>query len=600
MAVAATPELRVIVENIPDINLNRDNRLGFIISQPLLHLEKDSDPPFRIGGSSRSEMIEYLTKVIAEADEIQVSSRLLIFPEYSVPFDVPDGVSKLVEWIQQGPNDTVVIAGLEPLDRAGFERLGRLVPMLKANIEPNLLSAGGFANCCLILLKTSTGVVNAYLQAKLRPSESEALTLKMVPGDGVFFFRTGHFNFLVLICFDLIGSEANSSLVDELIRKLGACTSRADESIHVHAVINIQHNEKPKDDNFINACVKFLRPSGALDMANGLAVLANSASPNDCSHGLFGRTSLVSQSNRWKYPEDEPSLYFTYKPNHNHHVQMFEFRRRTGGIFAFSYRSPAVNTGASGDPRIPVENGRFWLRDSSTNGWRDEFTEALPLKLRDYLCAATEGRCYSDFINRLDCPASEVQEKLTSSYQSIRSTLISMSRMRVREICRLLLCHDEDSQLAQVDDWKEDVQGEALRELARSLSILCLARNLVLETDKTATAKDDQFSYAVIDGNTTQFFVAAEAIYNRYRDRFPRPTARNEQRVFVIANRFLGGPVPEIDVQPVNRPKEPTSENLQTHPAQRTTKVISANDLHTVQGCANLTQAVAVLRSYLG
>lgn len=598
MANAGTPEFRVIEVNISDINLSRDNRLGFIISQPLLQLETDTDPPFRISDSCRTEMMEYLTKAIAEAEALQVSSRVLIFPEYSVPSDIPDGVSKLVEWIQQGPNDTVVIAGLERLDRTGFDRIGRLVPSLKVNIEPHLLSEGRFANCCLILLKTSNGVVNAYLQAKLRPSEPEALTLKMVFGDSVFFFRTERFNFLVLICFDLIGSEANRMVIDQLIGKLGACSARADESIHVHAVINIQHNDKPRDENFTNACVKFLRPSGTLDMANGLAVLANSASPNECSHGMFGRTRLVSQSNRWKFPVDEPNLYFTYKPNH--HVQMFEFRRRTGGIFAFSCYSPAVNTGASGDPRIPLENGRFWLRDSSTNEWRDEVTEALPLKLRDYLCTAADGRCYSDFINRLDCRATEVQGNLTSSYQSIRSTLISMSRMRVREICQLLLCHDEDSQLVKVDDWKEDVQGAAIRELAISLSILSLASNLILETTETTTATDDQRVYAIIDGNNTQPFIYADALYNRYRDKFPKPTARNEPRVFVIANRFVGGAMPETQPEHFNRSKSSSSENLQHQPSKRTMKVISANDLHTAQFCESLGQAVGVLRSHLG
>ena len=594
---SASPEINVIVEEIPALSLAGDNRLEFVISQPLLCLDKDSNPPFRITNSCRYEMLSYLEKSLDEATALQTSSRMLIFPEYSVPLDNPDGVGMLLQWMRDGPNDTVIVAGLESLNEGALQRIELLLPSPKSNIRAQDLQGNKFANCCLILIKTREGVVRSYLQAKLRPSEQEDQTLRMVGGDSIFFFRTGRFNFVVLICFDLISSEANRLVIVDLIAKLGSCAARSDECINLHALINIQYNPKPTHPAFIDACVKFLRPSPKINMADGMVIFANCASPDECLHGLFGRTSLLFQANRWKFPEDEPNLYMTSKPND--HIQVFEFRRRTGGIFSFAYRTPASNSGASGDPRIPLEDGRFWLRRTPEDKWTYEITEALPLKLGDYLCSSNGTDCQNDFTYRLLCNTLDLQQKLTGSYHSIKSNLLNLSRMRARAICRLLFCADDSNKLAEkVDKWNREVQGEAIRELARSLSILALVNSLGLEGDETVTATDVQRLYAIIDGNNRQPFICAEACYNRYREKFPKLPVKDGQRTVVVANRFVGGPMPDSHVQ-VNRPKNASEGGLITEPSKESVKVVSDSNLQTAQVCKNVEEAVQVLRSYL-
>ncbi len=598
MAEIESPELRVIVEDIPNIVLAENGRMGIVLSQPRLVLDKDSNPPFRISTSSRDDVIAYVTQAIAAVNDLNASSRMLIFPEYSVPIEDPNGLKRILEWIGDGPNNTVVIAGLESFAITDLQRLKQLLPSLKSAINVSNPPTEAFLNCCLVLIKDNQGAVLSYIQPKLRPSQWEAERLRMLCGDYVFLFRCQTFNFIILICFDLIGSEANMSLIDELIRKLGNCASRPGDCILLHAVVNLQHNPKPHDEKFIEAGTKFLRPRPELNMSNGLAIFANTASSKECYHGLFGRTSLLFGAGRWKFPENEPALYSTHMPNED--LQVFEFRRKIGGIFSFECLLPVINTRQSGDPRIPIATGRFWLRETSSSSWIPEVTEALPRKLALYLCVSTEPDCEAEFRVRLRCDSVNLQETISSSYETIRSSLLGLTKARSREILRLLFCDDEMKEVAEKSDtWKVGDEGEAVRELARSLTILSLLSALLLEGGPIVTARHEIGLFAIIDGANIHGIHRAVTIYDNYQKNFPLLSPSPGQKIVLIANRFEGEPTLEDRSPPVNRPANPVGLGLRTEPLQPMVNLISAGALHRALGFATVEEAVEHVRRCL-
>ena len=126
-----------------------------------------------------------------------------------------------------------------------------------------------------------------------------------------------------------------------------------------------------------------------------------------------------------------------------------------------------------------------------------------------------------------------------------------------------------------------------------------MANRLCLDENEIATAKDEQRLYAIIDGNNEQAFISAEALYSRYREKFPELPANDGQKTILIANRFLGGAMPDNQVHPVNRPKNTGPADLVNQPSQRTTKVVLATNLHTAQFGESVEHSAGIVRSHL-
>ena len=421
----------------------------------------------------------------------------------------------------------------------------------------------------------------------------------MLKGGEVYLFLTKKFNFLILVCFDLISSESNIQVIDDLVRQIGA-RAGPHQSILLHAVINIQYNPKPWDQKFVEAAAKFLRPPQQINMANGLVIFSNVASSRECIHGSHGQTGLLFQSNRWQYPQEESALYFTSKPRSD--LQGFLFRRKIGGVFSFIYLLPEVNAMQSSDPRVPIDSGQFCRRDPSSGSWIAEVTESLPLKFADYLCEADDVQpCSETFTERLRCDDSALNRRLKEAYSGIRLSLLGLDAKRARDVVRLLFINDVRGVRSNSSDaWVQAKDGEAVRELARSLSICSLNHPLQLQSTLACTAEDHSRLYAVIDGDNNTGINHAKFLYRRYLEGLPYPMP-GKDKVILVANRFHGEATAEDRLPDFfNQPQSALSEGRNvTQPVPLQVFPVPAPALHRAQNCRSIEEALNHVRSHI-
>jgi predicted amidohydrolase len=182
------------------ISFQQAAQLPMLFLSPLLELT-GTGAGFRLTDASSARQKRTISGCIRLAKEQQI--RIVVMPEFSTPresYEQLDAEIRTGEW----PNNSVVIAGLEPISLEVFSEL-----LARSNNpeQGKKVVAGGFtfANVCSIWIKNNEGEVKNFIQAKQKQSKEELATQGMYEGNIVLLFRTDLLSFATLVCFDCIG-----------------------------------------------------------------------------------------------------------------------------------------------------------------------------------------------------------------------------------------------------------------------------------------------------------------------------------------------------------------------------------------------------------
>lgn len=503
--------LQVHCVHLPDLEVSAEKKLGMVLVQPYFELVADSTTPFRISAQHRKQQIALIEKAFQirqlEIQERGVPIPFILFPELAIPVCDPDGLNTLQEMISQAQGDLVFIGGLEGV---GQDEARHLVDRFGIGGDPAqpVFGAGAFVNLCVIAVKHSSGRVNWYFQAKLRPSQWEQ-PRNMAQGKRVLYFVGNDIAFLCLICFDHIASQGqeplNAALCQGLIKSMQPNVATLD------FLFVPQFNAKPDGKSQLENTRHLLNYQTRTfknDMTS--VVIVNRAAPIQES-SEFGRSGFYCKARRWQIPEKDsgPKGYVLKDVDG---VTSAVFRKRTQAIHVAALVPPSHNVNNPGNPRQPLDNPRSYVIgescDSAACSCLPGTTNAagcyvecscLPCSFRDALPSSFATK---DEKNRWQGSDLGQSEQLQRRYGEIRQSLLTMQSDRAHDLMSiLLLVHDpKGGKCDNPDLWsKEEV--EAVIELTSALSVLAEIESIHITTEKHWTALlGAALAVAAIDG----------------------------------------------------------------------------------------------------
>ena len=534
------------------LGISAERTLGMVIVQPDFDLAADSAVPFRVSLPYRNLQVALMEKAFQirqeEALERRVPIPFILFPELSIPIGDPDGIEALQNLIKNAQGDLVFIGGLEGLSP---DEVYGLVDRFGLTADPARpdFGAGAFVNLCVIVVKSGTGVVNWYFQAKLRPSQWEQ-PRNMAHGHRVLYFVGKEIAFLCLICFDYIASQGREFLNTALCQ--GLIDAVQPNAATVDFLFVPQFNAKPNDRSQLENTQYFLnyqKRTFKNDMT-AVVIINKAASVQEPSE--YGRSGFHYKAKRWQVPEKDSGPK-GYELKEVDGVTSAIFRKRTKAIHVAVLIPPSYNVSNSGNPRQPLENPRSYLVDESCDSTPCSclpgtargagcFVECncLPCKLRDALLFSFASLDTKRRWQGFDQSQSEL---LSRRYAEIRERLLAMQGGRANlVISMLLLMHDsKGGKRDNPDLWTEE-EFEAVIELASALSILAEIGTVDLVTEVQWTALlGAALAVAVIDGEDRRHSWMEIAL--NYHKRFGGEYLRFEARkkpVLLVALRSDG------------------------------------------------------------
>jgi hypothetical protein len=295
---------RVIdVEQIK-INLRiPSNEVRIVAMQPFLRFHSATEEPFRWSNEAVDMQLAAIHRTldIARRDFGGLVANFTLFPEYAIPGIA--GASIINDRISadEWPNESIIIAGVQGITKAEYRGLCDLLTAhVSQSNAPNSVPDNKWVNCCIIWVKDREGVVEKWVQPKVRPAWSEmSVTCNdMFSGSKVYVFECQYepsgypCRIFTLICFDWVASVAGTTVCDELIEKL----TELSVSNPLDLVFVIQHNSSPNHSSFLNSTYKFLTDVSHpfVERDKAIVVHANTAvSPLPSRTGLGGFSACV-------------------------------------------------------------------------------------------------------------------------------------------------------------------------------------------------------------------------------------------------------------------------------------------------------------------
>ena len=356
--------------------------------------------PFRWSENAVSEQLGGINRVldISQGSFSNRGANFTLFPEYAVPGI--EGVSIINDRILQAgwAKNSIIIAGIHGIKKSEyvdlFHMLGAAVSQSNA---PDSVRDDQWVNCGVIWVKDADGVVNSWLQPKVRPAwpEINVSCNDMFCGTTIYVFEgcyepTGYpCRFVTFVCFDWVASPAGTTVWRELVSRLNELRTEA----ALDWVFVIQHNQKPNHPSFLNNTYQFLTdPQYAfVQRDKAIIVHANTAVlPRPVRNGQGGFSACVfSPSAQLECSGSRPTV--CTQPGSLRGSDILErckdvvFREMGECIHVFSVRIPrfvtpdatdrtwplpiagVYDTSDSNDPRLcdgPVPAAVKWINDS--------------------------------------------------------------------------------------------------------------------------------------------------------------------------------------------------------------------------------------------
>jgi hypothetical protein len=254
----------VNVELIPiDVRVPSD-WVRVVAHQPFIRLKDPAREPFQWSDDAVDAQLAAIQRTLDVAQE-SAHTRFVLFPEYSVPgvegAVTIDGRIKSEDW----PHESVVIAGLDGIDKGGYGSLcNRLNAVVSNENAPDIVPNNQWVNCSLTWAKQTDGKVRVWAQPKIRPSWAEANVpcRDMFCGGTLYVFECTYAatdypcRFVTLVCFDWVAEVSGRTVCDDLLEQLNTRWKGTPSPLHWAFVI--QHNEKPNHTAFLNQTSRFL------------------------------------------------------------------------------------------------------------------------------------------------------------------------------------------------------------------------------------------------------------------------------------------------------------------------------------------------------
>ena len=278
-----------------------------LLYQPFVKFESEDQEPFCL---SRSRIQKYESSIRRVFDCAKsVNPSFVVLPEYSVPgltgVQLIDDAMRNAEF----PNNTIVIAGVDGLSKADYEKVvesfGDSCEVAEAN-RPESVSDTEWVNCSITWLKSIAGSVSVFIQPKVTAAwpEENASFSEMFRGRSMNLYRAKFSNgvalrFASFLCYDWIGRDGDGhqqvpkqflNAINEQWRPLG-------DPKQFHLAFLLQHNPKPNHYTFTSATREFLVDSSTYPFVDrsgsAVIVVSTAAAERPTRKGLFGFTSIV-------------------------------------------------------------------------------------------------------------------------------------------------------------------------------------------------------------------------------------------------------------------------------------------------------------------
>ena len=540
-----TPE-NVSGTRIIPINLNLDfpsNCICMVMVQPFLKLQQTNNG-YKLDNSileSHSRMIHSTLQLVCNLrfGNAAHNTNFILFPELSLPLDMLPEIRERISDSWSG--NSILIGGIESINKEQYSVL------LEDSNNPedtrgNLLEAGNYINSGIVFVKERDDNIKIYLQPKIKASPDEQAT-GMIEGDHIFLFKTANYNFLCLICFDFIGRDRTSpvQLVQDILRTLSSDVP-PEYSLNLDLVFVLQYNKSPSHRCFQES-TRILLHEGGRKIETRSLVFINTAADCFGNSRQYGKNAFYFPRGTWTIPDKGK-----YPVNHTFAVERTDYgceraRFREDGpcIHSIVYIPRAALSGDSGDIRYPlvppplcykIKQGGSLEQGKAVPALEKIVSDNLPLNL-----AAND--------NRWNAPNdTSLRDEIKQKYHNTREKLVNVRIERMKEITDLLLfCHYlEDIRTENPDYWETNKEGEAIKELASTLSILALLGETDLDTaNKILTGfLRERFLIAVIDGNWTSAPGVLQEEYKKYAEINAYMNIDPEKNILLVLCRHRG------------------------------------------------------------
>lgn len=440
------------------------DEVRIVAMQPFIKLHSTTEEPFRWSdGAARVQLAAiHRTLDIAMDGFGGRSANFTLFPEYAIPgiagaAAINDRISAN-EW----PDESIIMGGVHGISKDEYREL---CDVLTAHVSqpnaPNSLPDNQWVNCCVIWVKDREGVVQKWVQLKVRPAwpEMRVTCNDMFCGSNVYVFECKYepsgypCRFVTMICFDWVASVAGSTVCHELLAKLTEL--RTPNPTPLDWVFVLQHNPGPNHRSFLNSTYQFLTDANThpfIERDKAIAVHANTAvSPHPARTGLGGFSACVfSPSAQLDCNSCRPTICMQTSSLRESNIlercKDVVFREMGECIHAFTVRVPRFVTpdatdrtfplplahvhavGYSNDPRLPggpVPAAVKWVSDSLDGVNRVSATALAdcPLKVQAEAIEPaiinamriSDGHIASDYVNWAACSFSHRNESRDKS-----------------------------------------------------------------------------------------------------------------------------------------------------------------------------------------
>jgi len=348
------------------------DEVRIIAMQPFIMLDPEAREPFKWAGDLARMQLKavHRTLDIAQADSADQHTNFTLFPEYSIPGVA--GATAINNRItaDEWPNESIIIAGVDGLTKNDFIKLrDEIAAQACESNEPESVPDNQWVNCCVIWIKDRDGIVQKWLQPKVRPAwpEMNVSCNDMYQGSKLYVFECQYepsgypCRFITMICYDWVASIAGQTVCNEFLLKFEKLM--APNPVQLDWVFVIQHNPAPNHQSFLNGTCQFLTDTNAhpfVERDKAVIVHSNTAVSKSPAHiGEGGFSACVFSPNvQFDCKSCRPSVCMQPKSLRKSDIlercKDIVFREMGECIHSFSVRVPRFITPDATDRTYPL------------------------------------------------------------------------------------------------------------------------------------------------------------------------------------------------------------------------------------------------------
>jgi hypothetical protein len=290
-------------EQLIDVTLPSTS-VKMLVAQPFLELQAPVQEPFALAPECASRILAGIDNIFEVARKCH--PHFILLPEFSLPGAA--GVARVIGHLSSETvtHPIIVIAGVTGLTRDEYAHLCALSGMTAPDAvnSPASVAQTEWINTTVTFVKDDHGATTLWVQPKLSPSwpEANARHQSMFQGSVIRVFRAQFDNgvpcrFLSVLCFDWVGRQNGSPVLEGLLEQLDAAYRANGSQQSIQWVFVLQYNPEPNHYTFLNSTNAFLTDTAGHpfvlrnDTAVIMACTASSRSP--ARSGPYGYSSLI-------------------------------------------------------------------------------------------------------------------------------------------------------------------------------------------------------------------------------------------------------------------------------------------------------------------